>query len=181
MATGGLVKMLKREFYSLFKRAFESSFTEKNILSAWIQAGLQPFDPQVVLSRIRTTAKRPSTGTSKSSASSIFNPQNTQKVRQLIKRVNNNQPSRDVQMLSDAFITLATNNACLTTKVEGLTRAVNTAKQRQKKGIPVLPTLLLQPNEGKSQFWSPTKLKDEERITNAKKTAQEEEKIRKAE
>ncbi|KAF2435309.1 hypothetical protein EJ08DRAFT_645644 [Tothia fuscella] len=141
MATGGLVKILKREFYSLFKRAFD----------------LQLFDPQVVLSRIRTTVKRPSTGTSKSSVSSIFNPQNTQKLRQLIKRVNNSQPSRDVQILSDAFITLATNNACLTTKVEGLTRA----------GILVLPTLLLQPNK--------------ERITNAKKIAQEEEKIRKAE
>ncbi|KAF2435165.1 hypothetical protein EJ08DRAFT_675570 [Tothia fuscella] len=48
-------------------------------------------------------------------------------------------------------------------------------------GKPVLPAVLLQPNKGKAQFWSPTKLKDEERFTNAKKTAQEEEKLRKAE
>ncbi|KAF2428987.1 hypothetical protein EJ08DRAFT_650757 [Tothia fuscella] len=74
MATGGLVKMSKREFYGLFRRAFESAFTEKNILSAWMQAGLQLFDPQVVLTRISPTNQRPSTGTSKSSGSSILNP-----------------------------------------------------------------------------------------------------------
>ncbi|KAF2429687.1 hypothetical protein EJ08DRAFT_717112 [Tothia fuscella] len=33
IATGGLAKMLKREFYGLFRRVFESAFTEKNIIS----------------------------------------------------------------------------------------------------------------------------------------------------
>ncbi|KAF2435726.1 hypothetical protein EJ08DRAFT_729601 [Tothia fuscella] len=128
-----------------------------------------------------TSVKRPSTSTSKSSALSIFDPQNAYKLRQLIKRVNNNQPLRDVKVLTNAFVTLTTNNVYLAAKVEGLTKAVDIAKRRQIKGKPVLPTVLLQANKGKAQFWSPTKLKDEERFTNAKKTAQEQEKVRKAE
>ncbi|KAF2429367.1 hypothetical protein EJ08DRAFT_661690 [Tothia fuscella] len=175
-------EVVPEDFYAYFASS-PSGWTNDELGYSWlVKAGLQPFDPQVVLSRISTNKNdRPSTGTSGSSTASVLDPQNVRKVRQLIRRVKHTNPSRDVQMLSNAFVTLATNNACLTAKVEGLTKAIHIAEKRQKKGIPVLPAALLQPNEGKSQFWSPTKLKDEERITNAKKTAQEEEKIRKAE
>ncbi|KAM4063128.1 DDE superfamily endonuclease [Hirsutella rhossiliensis] len=50
--TQGLIRLSKREFWSLFWNAFGSSFSAENIASGWKRTGLLPFDPEVVLSQI---------------------------------------------------------------------------------------------------------------------------------
>lgn len=46
----GFVSMTKRMFYSFFKRAWETSFTEANIESAWRATGIWPYNPENTLS-----------------------------------------------------------------------------------------------------------------------------------
>jgi hypothetical protein len=47
--SGGLVSFTKRMFWSAFKPAFDNSFTEKNILSAWAKTGIWPLKPLIIL------------------------------------------------------------------------------------------------------------------------------------
>jgi hypothetical protein len=48
--SGGLVSMTKRMFWPIFKRAWDRSLTEANILSAFAKTGIWPYNPHIVLS-----------------------------------------------------------------------------------------------------------------------------------
>ena len=48
----GLVSMTKRIFWRIFNSAWDTSFTEKNIVSAFAKTGIFPYDPSVILSKI---------------------------------------------------------------------------------------------------------------------------------
>jgi hypothetical protein len=52
----GYVGMTKRMFWSVFKPAWEESFSEENITSAFAKAGIWPFNPQYVLTQINRPA-----------------------------------------------------------------------------------------------------------------------------
>jgi hypothetical protein len=85
---GGLCQLTKRDFYGLFRAAYKRAFTEKNIESAWRRTGLQPLDPEVVLSQIsKTTTERPATSHSISSTSTVYSASRIREVRRLVKRV----------------------------------------------------------------------------------------------
>lgn len=45
----GLASVTKRDFFKDFYSAFDSAFTEANIRSGWLKAGIEPFDPDQVL------------------------------------------------------------------------------------------------------------------------------------
>jgi hypothetical protein len=49
----GFTSLTKRDFFRLFQRAWDSSFTEKNILKAFKTCGLAPFDPEVILRKFK--------------------------------------------------------------------------------------------------------------------------------
>jgi hypothetical protein len=57
-ATGGRLKIGKREFYALFKDAFDEAFNRNNIESAWRKSGLVPWNPEVVLGQLRKEKPR---------------------------------------------------------------------------------------------------------------------------
>jgi hypothetical protein len=45
----GHTSISKRDFFSVFWPAFHEAFTKENIVSAWSNTGIWPFDPQKVL------------------------------------------------------------------------------------------------------------------------------------
>ena len=47
----GLTSMSKRDFYSMFIAAWETSFKEATILKAFEATGLSPLNPEVILKR----------------------------------------------------------------------------------------------------------------------------------
>ena len=51
--TEGLYRIIKREFYGLFRSVFISAMSKKNIESGWKRTGLLLFDSNVVLSQIK--------------------------------------------------------------------------------------------------------------------------------
>ena len=50
MKSQGFVNMSKRMFYSFFKRAWQASFIEENIKSAWKATSIWPYNPEKTLS-----------------------------------------------------------------------------------------------------------------------------------
>jgi hypothetical protein len=69
-ATQGLCRVSKREFYKMFKAAYDQAFTEKNILSGWKRTGLSPFDPSLVLNQLSTRPQPPEQAQSRPVSSS---------------------------------------------------------------------------------------------------------------
>jgi hypothetical protein len=55
----GLLLIKKLDFILIFKKAFTSSFTEKNILKAFEATGIWPMDREVVLKRFNYQLKTP--------------------------------------------------------------------------------------------------------------------------
>jgi hypothetical protein len=48
----GLVSMTKHIFWSMFNSTWNTSFTEKNIVSAFAKTGIFPYNPSVILDKI---------------------------------------------------------------------------------------------------------------------------------
>ena len=49
----GYISMKKRHFYTLFRQAWTESFTEDNMQSAFLKAGIWPINPELVISQIQ--------------------------------------------------------------------------------------------------------------------------------
>lgn len=176
--------MTKREFYGLFKSAFISAFTEKNITSAWMKAGLLPFAPDIVLAQVRVNQDkenpRPSTRDSQASTASSYSANNMRKVRQLCKKVVGPDPTRDAQTLTDFIQKMATENAILRAEVQGHKMAADVERKRRKRGKPLFLQAELDDNEGKAQFYTPARVNRAVGALTAKVTAKEDEAVRKA-
>jgi hypothetical protein len=54
-----MVLITKRFFYPLFKRAFATAFTQKNIESAFLKTGIWLYNPKQVLRKIRKPIPQP--------------------------------------------------------------------------------------------------------------------------
>jgi hypothetical protein len=170
--------MTKRDFYGLFKHAYSMAFTLENIESAWRKAGLQPFNPDVVISQLEPPA-RPSTGDSASSGSSAYSASNMRKVRRLYKRVAGPKPSRDAQKLNDFVEKMAAENSLLKARVTGLTAAVFTEQKKRSRGKPVF-TSLRTITAGQAMIWSPERVGTAMNTIDAEKEAADMEITRKA-
>jgi hypothetical protein len=48
----GIVLIGKREFWPMFKIAFETAFTKQNIKSGFAKTGIWPYNPNIVLDKI---------------------------------------------------------------------------------------------------------------------------------
>lgn len=49
----GLSSVLKRDFLRMFNTAYKRGFIELNIASGWRKTGLQPFNPSIVLDKVK--------------------------------------------------------------------------------------------------------------------------------
>jgi hypothetical protein len=67
------VPVYQREFFDVFWPAYAATFTEKNIISAWKKAGVEPRDPSGILDSVREPkhSNRPGSATSAHSTVSI--------------------------------------------------------------------------------------------------------------
>jgi len=69
----GQTRMTKRDFFKCFFPAWQKAFTDKNIASSWCKTGLFPFNPALVLDKLKPRQQRASTpgGPSRGSSSSL--------------------------------------------------------------------------------------------------------------
>ncbi|KAF2420334.1 hypothetical protein EJ08DRAFT_27182 [Tothia fuscella] len=159
--TGGIVRFTKQEFYGLFKVALLESFTVSNIQSAWLQSGLYPFDPAVVLDKTKPEEDRPTTSSSRSSASTVYSVSNMPKVRQLLKRAHGLELTGSQIALANFVVKIASSNSILKARAEGAEgaeEALYIEQERRKRGKAVWKVTKVKDIEGKAQFYTPARV-----------------------
>jgi hypothetical protein len=78
----GLVRLTKRDFWPLFREAWNQAFSENNVRSAWETTGIHPFNPSKVLSIfVRPEA------TSQINSEQIKTPISTRVIRRTFKQL----------------------------------------------------------------------------------------------
>jgi hypothetical protein len=82
-----LSSLTKHNFFHLFWAAYDKAFTRDNILSGWVDTGLNPLSPGIVLNAVKTRQKQASRPSSKDSNTSALSASDWRKVRKLLRDV----------------------------------------------------------------------------------------------
>lgn len=170
----GWVSMTKRMFWSVFKIAWEKSFTEKNIKSAFKKTGIFPLKKEITISQLPELV--PATPpTSRLIPLLIPTPMTSRAIRQLVKAT----PSRaKINLLERAVMRLVTENDIKSHENRGLRKAIVKEKTRRKRGGRL--NLMGEVAGQDPQFFSPQKVLAAKAYQEGKETREQEEKHQKA-
>jgi hypothetical protein len=136
--------MSKNDFLPLFIEAYTSTFIETTILKAFKATGISPFDPSIVLEKLRL---RQPTSDSESSLSYS----NWRKTERLLRQVVRDRDDPRAQQLSPVFHTISVRKELLQYEVTGLRKALANKKLHRNRG----KALPLPKPDGGSTCWSP--------------------------
>ena len=153
--TQGLTRISKRHFFSIFWPAFQSAFTTKNVFSGWERTGLHPFDPEVVLSQIRTQ-ERPNSS-SGGSGVSVLSTHDWRKVRKLVAEAMAGVLQPEARKMIRTIDQLTVQNSILTTQNTQLRETVRLEKDKRRRGKPLFDDIEAE-GDGKAMFFSPSKI-----------------------
>lgn len=151
----GMLSMAKRDFFSLFWRAWESSFTKPLILKAFEATGLSPRNANVILKRFMANdsdSNPTSSDDSQTSLSGWFT------INRRLKKVAKDEADGKTKQLAQAIHHLVCQNELLKHENKGLQEAVAAKEKRQARGKP------FQPREedlehGGAAWWSPRSIR----------------------
>ena len=129
----GRVHMSKRFFYKFFKRAWDASFTEENIQSAFRKPGVWPVDGKEMIAKVSkpeavfdptpsTPSKTPKT------------PLESKALRQARLAMNRSPSSRKIDRIFKSATILSAQVSILQKENEGLVEALALEKDKRKKG-----------------------------------------------
>jgi hypothetical protein len=128
----GLVRMTKRDFWRLFRPAWEKAFTKENISSAFAAAGIRPWNPDRVLAAIKRNITPPLPDTP---SAPFKTPGSTRALRRTFKRLRKEGYVHDeAAVLLRAGERLATDNELLRHENKGLRNAIIHEKRKRKRG-----------------------------------------------
>ena len=150
----GFVSMKKRHFWTLFKPAYNASFTEANIQGAFAKAGIWPLKPNIVLDVI-TRPQRPTTPPEHQMDTSnrIPTPLTSKSIRALTLAAMKNPSPRKIDALSRSCTNLSTQHAIDKHTKQGLFEALNMEKKSHVRGRKLN---LLGKEDNNAQLYSPT-------------------------
>ena len=149
-----LSKISKRDFFGLFWPSFQAVFTPETIKSGWKKTGLQPFDPEVVISQVRTDDTSDS---GHSSSSAMLNPE-WRTMRTLMRSITGREDTTKTRKLENTIEKVTTELAFLRAENAGLRKTVRVEKGRRRRGKPLFDDLGVD-SETKGVFFSPSKIK----------------------
>jgi AraC-like DNA-binding protein len=162
----GHTSISKRDFFSLFWPAFEKAFTKDNILSAWSNTGISPFDPQKVLKsfpeagEVRTRSQQSVERLSESLPSTYNSPSKTRRLRSMLNvgsARSDNKTQKTLERLSDAVLGLSAKLVLANLRVKHLSESLQDEEGRKKRRRKVVDELRVSgPSE--TLFMSPTKI-----------------------
>ena len=129
----GFSRITKRSFWSLFKAAWSSALTEKNVLSAFTAAGIHPLDPTIVLDKFACSTLSPS---SSDGETHLATPTSVRAVRRHIKTLKKTHGEFGAQI---DLLARATEKLSLQLNVAhheniGLRNALVLEQKRRKRG-----------------------------------------------
>jgi hypothetical protein len=151
----GLTAITKRDFFRLFNKAWQTTFTPKLIASAFKSTGIEPLDPSVILNKFnQKQVDRPSSAESTQLVLSITD---WRAIRALLAEVVDSMDDRRTRTLGNSIQKLIVQTQLLSAEVDGLRGALANEKKRRQRGKPLqlaAPT----ENQGGAIFWSPNKV-----------------------
>ena len=148
----GLLNIAKRDFFSLFWRAWSDTFKPQAIKKSFEATGIQPPNPDVILRKFRKEASD-----SDESSTSVLSAEDWLKLESIIRRSVKDQRDKDVRKLQRSLHHIAAQNSILHGEIKGLRESLAIKKRRENKGH----TLQLNNPEdyhGGSVFWSPRRV-----------------------
>jgi hypothetical protein len=169
----GLISVKKGDFFPLFWRAWQSSFKESTILTAFRATGIWPMDPDVILKRFASTPEN------ERSSSSGLSDYDWRKLDRLVRSAVRDTQEKESRKLRSGVHHLSVQNDLLNSKVDGLTEALQRKEKHKKKGKP-LNLQQRQEYHGGAVFWSPRKIREAQARDVVNEQAKKEEKLQKA-
>ena len=146
--------MAKGDFFPLFWRAWEASFTPKLIQKSFESTGIWPPDRSVVLDRFvdRATKDAPA-------APQALREASRSQLNRLLRSAVADPAAKQSKALSVTLHSLAAQNKLLQDENKGLREAIITKRRHKKRGKK-LPLATSEDYHGGAVFWSPRKLGD---------------------
>jgi hypothetical protein len=153
----GMVSMTKRFFYPLFREAFRTAFTQKNILSAFEKPGIYPFNPSKVLDKLKSPeVPEAPVPVPVSEPSQLQTPKSCRAVRRVQKAYKKTHRPSLLNLVFKANVALASQVAVDQHVINGLHDALNLERQKRQRGKKL--NLLGESNAG-PQFFSPNQVR----------------------
>ena len=172
----GLSRIQKRNFFRLFWASWKAAFIKQNILSAFKNTGLYPFDPDLVIHHfIKKERRRP---TSSESNISIIPANDWRQLHKTVSKAVNNIYDKKAQQLNATLQYIATENTLLKSEIKGIKNTLITIQKRQVKAKPLLLNLPLE-NDGGALFIIPSKVQQVQEIQIQKDQSAAQEQARK--
>jgi len=170
----GQLSVKKGDFFSLFWRAWVSSFIPATVLSSFRATGISPMDPNVILKRFVNTSTEASP---QPESSSDISAEDWRRIDRLVRSAVKDQSSRDVRKIRGSIHHIAVQNELLRDEISGLQEALQFKDRHNKKSKP----LDLQQSNGGTVFYSPKKLAEAEEREAIKERNKEQEELKKVE
>ena len=127
--SGGKLGMSKKFFFSMFKRAWDKSFTEKAIQNAFAKPGIWPWNPEPMLAQIRRPPPSPQTAAPNSDLDLTKAPA----LRRFQADFKKDPTDEKLEILFKTQQSLTTKVAILEHEKRGLEVTVELQKQKGKK------------------------------------------------
>jgi hypothetical protein len=127
--TEGFSNIQKRHFFTLFWPAWNDSFTEENILSGFESTGINPFNPQRVITKFEKKSQKDRPSSSESVSS--LKAEDWRRISELLHSVVDNIFDKQAQRLNDTVHKLAMDN--LTLQMENSNLKSRLKEERKKK------------------------------------------------
>jgi hypothetical protein len=95
--------MTKRDFFRCFYPAWQEAFIEQTVSSSWCKAGLFPFNPALVLDKVKPRDQRESApgGRRRGSSACWDSPSGMRKLRAIINQTVDKKTKKVIKRLSD--------------------------------------------------------------------------------
>jgi hypothetical protein len=149
-------RVTKRDFFSIFKPAWDATMTQDNILKSFQATGVWPMDADVILQRFNN---RISEQDKDSKLGQHGDGDSWRELRKIFDAAVADKAKVEAQRLEASLRSLQTKNELLHHENDGLTRALEAKKKHKTKS----KTMDLQQRKeyhGGTVFWSPRKLRE---------------------
>jgi hypothetical protein len=174
----GICGIRKRHFYPLFEPAFKDAFTAANITSSFAKSGLHPFDPSVVIKKLKTPpSSRPTTAGTSSSSNA---PKKARKkvrfldnmVYRAKKEPGGEEKAEQLKSVSEFVSDLAAQNQLQKRQLQGLQEALYIEQNSRSKGKTLVEELRSE-SQGGTLIFSPRKIDRLRSLNEARAAAKE--------
>jgi hypothetical protein len=125
----GIVSIGKREFWPMFKIAFETAFTKQNIKSGFAKTRIWLYNPDIVLDKISRLESPP-----KQIPLQERTPLTCRTVQQMHKAYKKSLSETRLEKIMHANTRLAAQNSIAQHTITGLIRAFKTEKKKRNRG-----------------------------------------------